>query len=141
MSRDIADFQPLTGEELARIRQLLADYTRPPAAFHLDPITISSPVFPRPAYLLAALLIGFIGEELGKVTKEEVHEAAKTFYKEYFPAALKPLISLGAFQAWTWLAFCWLRDNLTVPEKRAEIAILAIGLSLTPARRGRKNVG
>ena len=87
------------------------------------------------ALKLAALLVGFIGEELGKVTKEEVYAAAKTFYKEYFPAALKPLISLGTFQAWTWWAFCWLRDSLTVPEKRAEIAILASGLTVT--RRGR----
>ena len=93
------------------------------------------------ALKLAALLIGFIGDELGKVTKEEVYDAARSFYKEYFPAALKPLISLGTFQAWTWLAFCWLRENLTAPEKRAEIAILASGLSLTPARRGKKNVG
>jgi hypothetical protein len=87
------------------------------------------------ALKLAALIIGFVKEELGKVTKEEVDAAAAEFYKKYLPAALKPFISLATFQGWTWLAFCWLRDNLTVPEKKAEIAFLLV--KIAKPRRGK----
>ena len=48
------DKSPLTGEETAKIRQLLSHLALPSAVIHLDSPT-SPPIFPKPAYLLATI--------------------------------------------------------------------------------------
>ena len=48
------DKSPLTGEEIAKIRQLLSHFSLPSAIIRLE-APVSPPIFPKPAYLLAAL--------------------------------------------------------------------------------------
>ena len=48
------DKEPLTGEEIAKIRRFLSCFALPSAVIRLEP-SASPPLFPKPAYLLAAL--------------------------------------------------------------------------------------